>query len=384
MYQLTQQQMTLKNEIRKFVNENLIPIAKELETSHKFPSEIIKRCGELGYLNTSFTPTPSITSGGAIETAILIEELSRGLGSLGLILAPHFQGISLLSIYGSSELKSKYLTSALHGQSIFAYAITEENSGTNVLDISATATKDVNDWILNGKKCWVTNAGIADGYFICVQTALASKRRSLSFFFVEKNTPGLSFAKNETMTGCASSVMGTLELNNCRIPSTHLIGTENDAYGFMKSSLNLGRLAASAASIGIAHRALELAINYSTSREFYGRKLYSHQGISFPIAEMYTQIAACKNMLYHTAALCESNQSISTDVAALKLLANETCIQVCRKSQEIHGAYGLSKEAEIERCLRDAQMLTTAEGTLSACKMSVSSSLLKSSLDQYF
>ena len=384
MYQLTEQQLNFKHRIREYVNNELLPITQELTNSGKFPSEIIRKCGELGFLNTSFTPIPSTPSGGAIETSILIEELSRGLGSLGLILAPHFQGISLLSTYGSSEIKSKYLIPALHGQTIFSYAITEETSGTSVLDISATATKDGDSWILNGKKYWVTNAGIADGYFIGVQTAFASKRRSLSFFFVEKNTPGLSFKKNDTMTGCSNSIMGTIELKNCRIPSTHLIGIENEAYGFMKNTLNLGRLAASAASIGIAHRALELAIEHSTSRELYGRKLYSHQGISFPIAEMYAQIASCKTMLYHTSALCESNQSFSADVAALKILANETCIQVCRKSQEIHGAFGLSKASEIEHCLRDAQMLTTAEGTLSACKMSISSALLKSSLDQYF
>lgn len=384
MYQLTQDQLKYKHLIRKYVNTELIPMSERLDASKKFPSDILKKCGELGFLNVSFTPCPKYQSGDAIKAVILLEELSRGLGSLGLILSPQLQGISLLASYGSPEIQNAFLEPALMGEKFLSYATTEEKSGTNALDISTTATKDGDEWILNGKKCWITNAGLADGYFISAQTAMASKRRSISFFFVEKTAPGITFLKNDAMTGCTNSIMGTIELKNCRIPSNHLIGVENEAYTFMKHSLNQGRLAIAATAVGIAHRALELAIDYSTSKEFYGRKLYSNQGISFPIAEMYAQIAACKSMLYHTASLCETNQSFSADAAALKIISNETCIQACRKSQEIHGAFGLSKASEIERCLRDSHMLTTAEGTLSACKMSVSSSLLKASLNQYF
>lgn len=384
MYQLNKEQLEYKKKLRNFVDDELIPMANALDASEKFPSEIIKKLGTLGFFKTSFSSPEDTTCGNAIETVILFEELSRGLTALGLILAPHFQGIALLASYASDTLRSSYLDAAFSGDVLFSYAITEESGGTNALDISTTATKNGDSWILNGKKCWVTNAGIADGYFILAQTAIASKRRSLSFFFVEKGTPGLVFKKKEKMIGCSNSIMGTIELNQCSISLDHLIGTENEGYMLMKQSLNHGRLAIAAAAIGTAHRALELCIHYASWKEFYGRKLYSHQGISFPIAEMYAEISACKNMLYHTAGLCDLKESFTADAAALKILANTTCMQICQKSQEIHGAFGLSKDSEIERCLRDSHMLSTAEGTLSACKMTVSSALLNSDLNLYF
>lgn len=383
MYILTSEQENFKKEIREYVNKEILPNANTLDVSEKFPRYIIEQCGTLGFLNTSFSSNIPLSKK-ATNTVIFLEEISRGLASLGLILCPHFQAISLIASHAADSLKTNLLTPALQGKKIFAYAISEENSGTNALEISTTAVKDGNEWVINGKKCWITNAGVADGYFINALTASTSKRRSISFFYVDSHTKGLIFHEKKKMTGCSNSIMGTIELQNCRIPSEHLIGIENEGYSLMKSSLNQGRLGMAAVVTGIAQRAFELAIDFSTHREFYGRKLYSHQGISFPIAEMFAQIISTKNTLYHVAMLCETDKPYSVEAAALKMFANETCNTVCRKSQEIHGAYGLLQNSEIERCFRDSCMLTVAEGTIAACKMSISSALLNSSLDQYF
>lgn len=383
MYKLTQEQTEFQKNIRNYVDKEIIPKANALDISGKFPRSILEQCGELGFLNTSFSVN-TLSSGSATNTAILLEEISRGLGSLGLILCPHFQGISLIESYGTKELKEKILSPALQGKKIFSYAISEENSGTNALDISTTAVRDGDEWIINGKKCWITNAGVADGFFINAQTAFGSKRRSMSFFYIDSETKGVFFYEKNNMTGCNNSVMGTIELKNCRIPVDHLIGIENEGYSLMKNSLNQGRIGIGAVAVGIARRSLELAVNFSTSREYYGRKLFSHQGISFPIAEIFAQITSSKNMLYHVAALCESGDNYSVEAAALKMFANEMCSKACSKAQEIHGAYGLSRESEIERCVRDSYMLTAAEGTISACKMSIASALQNSSINQYF
>lgn len=383
MYKLTQEQIEFQTSIREYVDKEILPKANALDASGKFPHSILDQCGELGFLNTSFSVN-TISSRGATDTVIFLEEISRGLGSLGLILCPHFQGISLVESYGTDKLKEKILLPALQGKKLFSYAISEENSGTNALDISTTAVRDGDEWIINGKKCWITNAGVADGFFINAQTASTSKRRSMSFFYIDSETKGVFFHEKNKMTGCNNSVMGTIELKNCRIPVDHLIGIENEGYSLMKNSLNQGRLGIGAVAIGIARRSLELALNFSTNREYYGRKLFSHQGISFPIAEIFAQIVSAKNTLYHVASLCESGKGYSVEAAALKMFANEMCSSACRKAQEIHGAYGLSKESEIERCLRDSYMLTSAEGTISACKMSIASALQNSSIHQYF
>lgn len=382
MFTLTQEQMDFKRNVREFVEKEVQPTTQKLDTSAKFPYQIIKRCGELGFLDTLFSQSSSHME--TTRSILFLEEISRGLGSLGLILCPHFQGITLLSTAACDSLKSEILPQALTGEKVLAYAISEESGGTNALGISTTAVRDSDSWIINGKKCWITNAGAADGYFITAQTASTSRKRSISFFYIDSNNAGVILREPSKMIGCNNSIMRTVLFNDCRIPANCLIGTENEGYPLMKETLNLGRLGISAVATGISQRALELAIEFSESRTYYGRKLSSNQGISFPISEMYAYVSALKNMLYHTAALSESGKSYTVEVSALKIIANEICRKICQKAQEIHGAYGLSKGSEIERCLRDSYMMTSAEGTTQACKMAISSALFNSPLEQYF
>lgn len=384
MYELTQEQIEFKRNVRDFVDKEIRPLSQRLDMSAKFPYQIIKRCGELGFLDFLFSPQNLHSHIETTRSVIFLEEISRGLGSLGLILCPHFQGITLLSTTASDSLKTQTLPQALTGEKIFSYAISEESGGTDALGITTTAIRDGDSWVINGKKCWITNAGAADGYFINAQTAPTSRRRSVSFFYIDGNNPGIILREPSKMIGCNNSVMRNIQFKDCRIPANCLIGIENEGYSLMKNTLNLGRLGIAAVSTGIAQRALELAIEFSESRMYYGRKLSSNQGISFPIAEMYTHVASLKNMLYHTASLCENGKAYSVEVSALKILANEVCSQVCRQAQEIHGAFGLCKDSEIERCLRDSYMMTAAEGTPQACKMSIASALFNSPLEQYF
>lgn len=379
MFNLTQEQISFRKNVRAFVEDEIFPIASNLDTFAKFPYQIIKRCGDLGFLNILFSHSAPSGSLKATEGVIFLEEISRGLGSLGLIFCPQFQGTSLLLSSTSDYLKSEVLIPALKGEKILSYAIGEETGGTNALDISTTAVRDGDSWIINGKKSWITNAGISDGYLITARTGSVSKRRSISFFYISSKDKGVIAHERAKMIGLRNSVMGNVEFINCRIPADRLIGFENEGYELMKSSLNQGRLQIGAIATGISQRAMELAIDYSSNRESCMRKLTSYQGISFPIADMFTHIIALRNMVYHTAALCESGVPYSIEGASLKVFASETCRNVCMQAQDIHGAYGLSQDSEIERCLRDAHMLTAAEGTVSACKISISTALLNGS-----
>lgn len=384
MYDFTQEQLDFRKNIREFVDKEVLPQAQRIDISSKFPYQIIKRCGELGFLDHLFSSETNYSNMEVTRGVIFLEEISRGLGSLGLILCPHFQGTTLLSTAASESLRTELIKQVYTGEKLFAYAISEASGGTNALDIATIAVRDGAEWVINGTKCWITNAGIADGYFISARTASSSQRRSISFFYIDSSDIGVIHRERNKMIGCNNSVVGTVQFKDCRIPANRLIGIENEGYTLMKDTLNQGRLGISAVAAGIAQRALELAITFSGSRKYYGRKLSSNQGIGFPIAEMYAHISALKNTLYHTASLCENKKPYSVEVSALKILANEVCSQACQQAQEIHGAYGLSKDSEIERCLRDSYMMTTAEGTTQACKIAVASALSNQPLEQYF
>lgn len=374
MVEFTEEQRRLQKKVRAFVDEEVIPAAGRLDDEGTFPYPLFFRCCDLGFLDYPFIadgPDQSFP----VEGTIVLEELSRGLGSLGLIFCPQFQGQSLLS-YASDSLRMELAGSSRARQKIFSYALTERQSGTNAFDIATEAVFDGEAWTINGEKCWVTNAGVADGYFIVAKTAQGSSKRSISIFYIDSQDKGLIVGMTgKRMIGLSNSIMGTIRLEQCRIPSNRLIGGLNNGYPLMKLTLNQGRLQLGAVAAGIARRAMEMAMQYANSREQAGRRLSSLQAISFPIAEMYVHISALRCMLYQVAERFRRQQPTSVDASALKVFATEVCSDVCKNAMEIHGAYGLSKGADIERCLRDSFMLTAAEGTSQACKISIAGAL---------
>lgn len=375
MYRLTDEQLAFKQKVRTFVDQEVRPVAAELESSAAFPYHIVTRCGELGFLDILLASGDPLRKKKATAGVIFLEEISRGLGSMGTIFAPQFQGCDLIDAAAAEPLRSNVLVPALGGEKILSYATSERSGGTNALDINTTAIRDGDTWLLNGEKSWVTNAGVSDGYLIIAKTAANSQRRSISFFYVDQSDPGLLPDEPDKMLGLASSTMGSIRLQNCRIPADRLIGAQNEGYTLMKSTFNQGRLLIGAAAVGVAQRALELALHYSSRREHFGRRLCSYQGISFPMASMQASIVMSRNMAYHVASLCEDGLPYAAEASMFKMSACEMCCKVCAQAMEIHGAYGLSKASEIERCLRDAHMLTIAGGTAQACSLIVSAAL---------
>lgn len=383
MYCLSEEKKQLKRTVKKFVEEEICPVAPMLDKSGVFPTNLITRCGELGFANTFFTMDSGGRSYGALDGVIIIEELSRGLGSLGLIMCPHYQCCDLIAQAGDEELKQSILGPAMKCEKILAYALSEASGGSDALGIDTTAIRNGDCWVLNGAKCWITNAVYADGYIVAAKTSAYGRSRSVSLFYVDKNSPGLILCENDKMIGMHNSPIGTVRFEDCRIPIDCLIGIENEGYRLIKLALNEGRLSLSAVAIGIAQRAMELSTDYSSSMGQYGRSLSSYQGISFKIADMYTNIAAARYMLYHVASICDMRISYTAEAAALKLFSTEMCCAVCRDARQIHGANGLNKEFEVERCFRDSQMLTIAEGTSEICKIIVSNAMYHSKVDDY-
>lgn len=383
MHFLTDEQMQFKNELRRFVDAEMRPAAAELDRSAAYPAALFARLGQLGYLDAAFLSDSSETRYNALEGTIIIEEVSRGLASLGLIISPQFQCCDVISMVGSDALKREVLAPARRGEALLAFALTEASGGSDALGIDTTALRSGDHWVLNGTKCWITSAGVADGYIVGARTSAFGRSRSVSLFYVPASAPGLHVFERKQMMGMRSSPMGMIAFEDCVIPADYILGAENDAYRLIKPMLNEGRLDMAAIAVGIGQAALEASVHYTSSIGQYGRSLSSYQSISFSVADMFTKITTSRNSLYHVASLFDAHRPCSTEAAALKLFATESCCEVCNAARQIHGASGLSQPSEVERLFRDSQMLTTAEGTSEICKIVISNAMYSHRPENY-
>lgn len=376
MFLLSKEQEKLRSELREYVDAEILPLAAEMDFRGGFPYEQFAYIGRQGYLDAEFEYTGSGARYGSTEGTIIIEELSRGLASLGLAVIPHYQCKELIAYCGTDILKKELIEPARRGETVFALALSEERGGSDAMGVDTIAVKDGSRWILNGKKCWITNVGAASGYIVTAKSPSAERSRSMSMFYVSRNSPGLKIEEHRGMTGLRNSPMGSIVLDDCAIPDHCLIGQENSAYPLLKPLLNEGRLEIAAVAVGISQAALETALKRAGKSGLYGRSLSSYQGISFPIADIYTKTMLARNSLYSVAALMANALPHTRDAAALKLFATEACCEICKTACQICGASGLSAGSDADRLFRDAHMLTVAEGTSEICRIVVSNGLI--------
>ncbi len=375
MFLLTKEQEKLKRELQEFVDYEILPVATELDIRGGFPHELFSRIGKMGYLDAEFEYIGSGARYSALEGAMIIEELSRGLASLGLIISPQYQCTELIAYCGTETLKKQVVEPARRGEILLAFAISEERGGSDALGVDTIAVKDGGRWILTGKKCWVTNAGFADGYIVTAKSPSAERSRSMSMFYIPKDSPGLTVIENRNMIGLNNSPMGHIILDECPIPGYCLVGEENVGYPFIKPLLNEGRLDMAAVAVGISQAALDYSTTCAGRIGLYGRSLASYQGVSFPIADMYTKTLMARNSMYTVASMMANGLPHTRDAAALKLFATESAFETAKAACQIHGAYGLSAQSGVDRLFRDAHMLTVAEGTSEICRIVISGGL---------
>lgn len=383
MFQLSQRQKELRSELRSFVDNNIIPQAETHELSGGFPKSLFLQLGKQGYLDLNFYHLRPEAKYGSIESTIIMEEIARGLPSMALSISPHIQCMNLIALHGSRELKERVLPGALSGELLFAFALSEASGGSEALAIDTTASYVGDGWVLNGEKCWITNAGTADGYIVAAKSAQSSRYRDVSLFYVDAGTPGIEDIKRVPLTGMNNSPTGSIRLNNCKVSAQCLVGRENEAYPLMKVLLNEGRLDMAALAVGMAQGSMESTISHTSTSGRYGRNLASYQGVSFQVARMYEKIFMARNSLYTVADMFQNQQRATMEVAALKLFSSEMCQEVCRSAAQLYGARGFSRFSPVERNLRDCQMLTIAEGSSEVCQIVISGKLYHSQPGTY-
>lgn len=374
---LTKEHKALRDTAREFVNKEIRPVAKKLGASRTFPWDLLKRCVELKFLGLTIPKEYGGTGTGALGMALVLEEIAKANPSLSLILDTHVSlGTMALLYAGTEEQKAKYLIPAARGEKLVAFTLTEPQAGSDAGAAKTTAVLEKDQWVINGHKRWVNNF-VPSGIFIVSALTDPSKgSKGISAFIIEKDTPGFKIGDRERTMGLYNTCVGEISFENCRIPKENLLGQIDRGFPIFLKSVDEGRIAVAAISVGLAQEALDRSVAYAKQRVQFGRPIAQNQAIAFYLAEMATKIEISRTMLYRVAAMRDAGMKFSQEVAMAKLFASEMCQWVCDRAVQIYGGNGFSKEYEVERFMRDARMLTLGEGTTEINKMIISANLL--------
>ncbi len=359
----------LRRTIRDFMTAEVAPLIDEHERQRRFPVEVIRRVGEMGWLGI---PIPEAWGGAGMDTlayAIAIEEIGRVWGSLGLIVAAHTSlACGPLILAGTDEQKSRFLEPLASGRALGAYGLTEPGAGS---DAGGTRTKarleggpDGGSWVLDGGKRFITNAGQASTYIIAARTGTTAKGgAAISAFIVPADTPGFSVTRFEEKLGLHASATGELVLDQVRVPAGNLLGAQDEGFRLFLRVLDGGRISIGALAVGLAQAALDAAIPYARTRVQFGRPIGSFEGVAFRIADMATEIEAARALVHRAAWLRDQGRDFSLAAAQGKLFASEVAGRATNAALLIHGGYGYVDEYPVGRFFRDAKLTEIGEGT---------------------
>lgn len=368
----------LKQMYREFTVNEVAPIAHEIDEEEKFPYATVDKMAECGILGIPFPKEYGGEGGDYLGYTLAVEELSKACGTTGVILSAHTSlGANPIYEFGTEEQKQKFLVPLAKGEKLGAFGLTEPNAGTDASAQQTTAVLDGDNYILNGTKIFITNAGPADIYIVMAMTDKSKGTRGISAFIVEKGTEGFTIGKKEKKLGIRGSATCELIFENCVIPKENLLGKVGQGFKIAMKTLDGGRIGIAAQALGIAQGALDVTVDYVKERKQFGRSLSAFQNTQFELANMKTKIEAARLLVYKAASKKDAGKPYSVDAAMAKLYASEVAMEVTTKAVQLHGGYGYTREYDIERMMRDAKITEIYEGTSEVQRMVISADLLK-------
>ena len=367
---------------RDFAQNDVKPLAQDVDETETFPRETVDKMAKLGFLGI---PIPKEYGGQGCDPltyAMCVEELSKVCGTTGDIESAHTSlCCDPIQTYGTEEQKQKYLVPLAKGEKLGAFGLTEPGAGTDAQGQQTKAVLDGDEWVLNGSKCFITNGKDADIYIVIAITGMVEKRgrmtKEISAFIVEKGTPGFTFGTKEKKMGIRGSSTYELIFTDCRIPKENLLGAKGKGFGIAMHTLDGGRIGIAAQALGLAEGALETTIEYVKERKQFGRAIGAFQNTQFQLADMATKVEAAKLLVYKAAMAKATQKTYSVEAAQAKLYAAEVAMEVTTKAVQLHGGYGYIREYDVERMMRDAKITEIYEGTSEVQRMVISGSLLK-------
>jgi len=376
-FQLTDEQRMAQQLAREFAAKEVAPYAAQWDEASEFPWQAIRQLASLNLLGTIF---PTIYGGAALDYvsyALVVEELARVDGSLGIIVASH---TSLCSnhIYtaGTEEQKNRFLAPLARGEKLGAWALTEPNAGSDASGTQTTARLDGDEWVLNGAKIFITQGSVADIYVIMASTEKALRQHGISAFIVERGASGFTALPMKHKLGVRASDTAQLTLDNVRIPKDNLLGRLNDGFIDTLKILDGGRISIAAMALGIGRGAYEEALKYAQQREQFGQPIAQFQAIQWKLADMATELDAARLLTLRAAWLKDHGQRVTQESAMAKLYASEAATRACNQALQIHGGYGYMKDYPVERYLRDAKICEIGEGTSEIQRLIIARQLL--------
>jgi acyl-CoA dehydrogenase len=363
-FKLSDEQQQLQDMARKFAKEEIIPKAAQHDKDGKYPLEIAKKAWELGLMNTHVPAEYGGMGLGVLEGCIITEELAYGCTGIATAMEANTLAAAPVIVAGNDEQKKEFLGQRLIEQGKFcAYCVTEPGAGSDVAGIRTTAKKDGGDYVINGSKMWITNASVADWYFVLAYTDPAAKHKGMSGFVVPAKTPGITVGKKEWNLGQRASDTRGITFENVRVPARYLLGQEGQGFKIAMSAFDHTRPAVAAGAVGLARRAMEEAIEYAKTRKTFGQPIASYQAVSFMIADMAMEIEAARQLVYKAAWMLDSGQRNTKFAAYAKAFAADVANKSATNAVQVFGGYGYSEEYPVEKLMRDAKIYQIYEGT---------------------
>jgi alkylation response protein AidB-like acyl-CoA dehydrogenase len=377
-FDLTEEQISIRNMIREFAAEEITPNVLEYDESKTFPEHLISKMGELGIMGVIFPEEYSGAGMGYVEYALILEEISAADPSIGLTVAAHNSlGTNHIFTYGSEEQLRKYIPPLVTGKTLASWALTEPGGGSDAFGLKTTAHKDGNRWILNGSKTFITNPNYSDYHVVMARTNPEKGKAGISAFVLEKGMPGFTVGAPMNKLGMRASDTAELFFEDCPVPEANLLGKEGEGYFNSLGILDGGRISIAAMCIGIARGAFEHAVRYAQERSAFGKKIGQFQAIKIKLADMATPIDAARLLTLRAAAMKDQGKKVNLESSMAKLYSSEIAIQVANEAIQIFGGYGYMKDYPVEKYYRDAKLGTIGEGTSEIIRMVIARDVIK-------
>ncbi|MFU1718498.1 acyl-CoA dehydrogenase family protein [Bacillus velezensis] len=378
-FQLTKEQQMVREMVRDIAKNEIAPKAHEVDQSAVFPVDTFKKIGELGLLGIPFPEEYGGAGGDTISYAAAVEEIGKACGSTGLSYAAAVSlGASPLYYFGTEQQKQEHLIPLASGKALGSFGLTEPNAGSDAGGTQTKAEKKGGDYVINGEKCWITNANYARTVIVTAVTGKNSAGKPIiSALIVPTDTPGFTITNPYDKMGVRGSDTAELVLEDVRVPADNLLGDPEKGFKQFLYTLDGGRISIAALAVGIAQGALEASLSYAKERKQFGSPISSFQAIQFKLADMAMEIDLARQMVLKAAWLKDQNLPFTKEAAFAKLYASEMAVRTCLQAIQIHGGSGYMKECGVERMLRDAKLMEIGEGTSEIQRMVIARQLLK-------
>ena len=375
-FHLSKEQEMLRKMYRDFAQNEVKPLAEEVDEQERFPEETVRKMAKLGMMGIYFPKEYGGAGADTLAYAMCVEELAKVCGTTAVIVSAH-TSLCCAPIYenGTEEQKRKYLPKLCSGEKIGAFGLTEPNAGTDASGQQTTAVLEGDHYVLNGSKIFITNAGYANVFIVFAMTDPKAGNHGISAFIVERDFPGFSIGKHEKKMGIRGSSTCELIMEDCIVPKENLLGKEGKGFKIAMKTLDGGRIGIAAQALGLGEGAVEEAIAYTKERVQFGKRLSQFQNTQFQLADMHTRMQAAQFLVYSAAVKKQNGEPYSMDAAMAKLFAAEAASDVTRRAVQLFGGYGYTREYPVERMMRDAKITEIYEGTSEVQRMVISSHL---------